>query len=53
MRRLVDVPLPRRPAERRVRRGVNVFDVGFAGYYRNAEANLAPFVGKVCVTRSS
>jgi aryl-alcohol dehydrogenase-like predicted oxidoreductase len=27
--------------------GVNVFDVGFASYYRNAEANLAPFVGKV------
>ncbi len=27
--------------------GVNVFDVGFAGYYRNAEANLAPFVGRV------
>ncbi len=27
--------------------GVNVFDVGYADYYRNAEENLAPFVGKV------
>ena len=27
--------------------GVNVFDVGYAGYYWNAEENLAPFAGKV------
>ena len=24
--------------------GINVFDVGFRGYYRDAEANLAPFL---------
>jgi hypothetical protein len=27
--------------------GVNVFDVGFRGYYRDAEENLAPFIRKV------
>ena len=27
--------------------GVNVFDVGFRAYYRDAEQNLAPFVKKV------
>ena len=27
--------------------GVNVFDVGYRGYYRNAEKNLAPFIQKV------
>ena len=27
--------------------GVNVFDVGYRGYYRNAEENLAPFMKKV------
>lgn len=27
--------------------GVNVFDVGYRGYYRNAEENLAPFLAKV------
>ena len=27
--------------------GVNVFDVGYRGYYREAEANLAPFLTKV------
>jgi len=27
--------------------GINVFDVGYRGYYRNAEANLAPFLRKV------
>ncbi len=27
--------------------GVNVFDVGYRGYYRNAEENLAPFLSKV------
>ena len=27
--------------------GVNVYDVGYRGYYRNAEENLAPFVKKV------
>jgi aryl-alcohol dehydrogenase-like predicted oxidoreductase len=27
--------------------GVNVFDVGYRGYYRNAEKNLAPFIRKV------
>ncbi len=27
--------------------GVNVFDVGFRGYYRNAEENLGPFIRKV------
>ena len=27
--------------------GVNVFDVGYRGYYRNAEENLAPFLQKV------
>ncbi|MBW2314605.1 MAG: aldo/keto reductase [Deltaproteobacteria bacterium] len=27
--------------------GINVFDVGFGGYYRNAEKNLAPFLQKV------
>ena len=27
--------------------GVNVFDVGYRGYYRNAEENLAPFLKKV------
>ncbi len=27
--------------------GVNVFDVGFRGYYRDAEKNLAPFLKKV------
>ena len=26
--------------------GINVFDVGYAGYYRNAEQNLAPFVAQ-------
>jgi len=32
--------------------GVNVFDVGYRGYYRNAEENLAPFLKK-CATRFS
>jgi aryl-alcohol dehydrogenase-like predicted oxidoreductase len=27
--------------------GVNVFDVGYRGYYRNAEEHLAPFMKKV------
>jgi aryl-alcohol dehydrogenase-like predicted oxidoreductase len=27
--------------------GINVFDVGYRGYYRNAEKNLAPFIRKV------
>jgi aryl-alcohol dehydrogenase-like predicted oxidoreductase len=27
--------------------GVNVFDVGYRGYYRNAEKHLAPFLKKV------
>ena len=27
--------------------GVNVFDVGYRGYYRNAEEHLAPFLEKV------
>jgi aryl-alcohol dehydrogenase-like predicted oxidoreductase len=27
--------------------GINVFDVGYRGYYRNAEENLAPFIRKV------
>jgi len=27
--------------------GVNVFDVGYRGYYRNAEEHLAPFIQKV------
>ncbi len=27
--------------------GVNVYDVGFRGYYKDAEKNLAPFVKKV------
>jgi aryl-alcohol dehydrogenase-like predicted oxidoreductase len=27
--------------------GINVFDVGYRGYYRNAEEHLAPFVKKV------
>jgi aryl-alcohol dehydrogenase-like predicted oxidoreductase len=27
--------------------GINVFDVGYRGYYRNAEENLAPFINKV------
>jgi aryl-alcohol dehydrogenase-like predicted oxidoreductase len=27
--------------------GVNVFDVGFRGYYRDAEKNLAPFLKRV------
>jgi aryl-alcohol dehydrogenase-like predicted oxidoreductase len=27
--------------------GVNVFDVGYRGYYRNAEEHLAPFIKKV------
>ncbi|MHC4164803.1 MAG: aldo/keto reductase, partial [Planctomycetota bacterium] len=27
--------------------GVNVFDVGYRGYYRDAEENLAPFIRKV------
>ncbi len=27
--------------------GVNVFDVGYRGYYRNAEEHLAPFINKV------
>jgi aryl-alcohol dehydrogenase-like predicted oxidoreductase len=27
--------------------GINVFDVGYRGYYRNAEQHLAPFIGKV------
>jgi aryl-alcohol dehydrogenase-like predicted oxidoreductase len=27
--------------------GVNVFDVGYRDYYRNAEKNLAPFLKKV------
>jgi len=27
--------------------GINVYDVGYRGYYRNAEANLAPFLQKV------
>jgi aryl-alcohol dehydrogenase-like predicted oxidoreductase len=27
--------------------GINVFDVGFSGYYDDAEKNLAPFVRKV------
>jgi hypothetical protein len=26
--------------------GINVFDVGFRGYYRDAEENLAPFLAK-------
>ena len=26
--------------------GINVFDVGFRGYYRDAEANLAPFLAR-------
>ncbi len=26
--------------------GINVFDVGFRGYYKNAEKNLAPFLKK-------
>lgn len=27
--------------------GINVFDVGYRGYYRNAEEHLAPFIQKV------
>ena len=27
--------------------GINVFDVGFRGYYRDAEMNLGPFIRKV------
>jgi aryl-alcohol dehydrogenase-like predicted oxidoreductase len=27
--------------------GINVYDVGYRGYYRNAEKNLAPFLAKV------
>jgi aryl-alcohol dehydrogenase-like predicted oxidoreductase len=27
--------------------GINVFDVGYGGYYRNAERNLSPFIRKV------
>ncbi len=27
--------------------GINVFDVGYRGYYRDAEQHLAPFIGKV------
>jgi aryl-alcohol dehydrogenase-like predicted oxidoreductase len=27
--------------------GINVFDVGYSGYYRSAEENLAPFLKKV------
>lgn len=27
--------------------GINVFDVGYRGYYRNAEEHLAPFISKV------
>ncbi len=27
--------------------GINVFDVGYRGYYRDAEENLAPFIRKV------
>ncbi len=27
--------------------GINVFDVGYRGYYRNAEKHLAPFIQKV------
>jgi aryl-alcohol dehydrogenase-like predicted oxidoreductase len=27
--------------------GINVFDVGYRGYYRNAEKNLSPFIQKV------
>jgi aryl-alcohol dehydrogenase-like predicted oxidoreductase len=27
--------------------GINVFDVGYRGYYRDAEENLAPFIQKV------
>ena len=27
--------------------GINVFDVGYRGYYRNAEQHLAPFIQKV------
>ncbi len=27
--------------------GINVFDVGYRGYYRDAEENLAPFLSKV------
>jgi aryl-alcohol dehydrogenase-like predicted oxidoreductase len=27
--------------------GINVFDVGYGGYYRSAEKNLAPFLRKV------
>jgi aryl-alcohol dehydrogenase-like predicted oxidoreductase len=27
--------------------GINVFDVGYRGYYRNAEKNLSPFIRKV------
>ncbi len=27
--------------------GINVFDVGYGGYYRNAEENLSPFIRKV------
>jgi aryl-alcohol dehydrogenase-like predicted oxidoreductase len=27
--------------------GINVFDVGYRGYYRNAEKNLAPFIRRV------
>ena len=33
--------------ERAFDAGVNVFDVGYRGYYRNAEENLAPFLKKV------
>jgi aryl-alcohol dehydrogenase-like predicted oxidoreductase len=34
-------------AQRGVRRRINVFDVGYRGYYRNAEKNLASFIQKV------
>ena len=27
--------------------GINVFDVGYRGYYRNAEEHLSPFINKV------
>jgi hypothetical protein len=27
--------------------GINVFDVGYSGYYRSAESNLSPFINKV------
>lgn len=43
--------LSRRPNDRLLQAafdaGINVFDVGFRGYYRDAERNLAPFIKKV------